>query len=424
MHWTMIPFLIIIILLQTNYMIAFQQYRWIHGRYVSVAILNNNNSEDCIVTNAPYNAQGNGKTNTTDAIQRAIDDPNCGKIVIPSPGTFLIAALRLTRSNIEFHIQQGATLKISNERDKWPGTANIIQATNVSHVAITGGGTIDGQGLVWWQHREDFRPHMVQFTQVKNGILLDTLYLNAPNHVLELFCDNCELAHIKVFNPPSTGKACEHDNTCSHNTDAVDIHGTPFYVHNVNFTTGDDNIASHANHTLVEDSFFGTGHGASIGSLCGSYLTNITFRNITFHGTTCGARIKSHPKCSGHVWDVTYENLTMYNVNQAIDLTQFYDGTGPSTYLFERIVFKDVLVVGGRSAKFPSESGSNSDDDAMVDFDCDNHYDGKANCYVALDNLKFIGFNNNEENKITMSCKGVRGTTKKIDGINDCLKKE
>ena len=114
----------------------------------------------------------------------------------------------------------------------------------------------------------------------------------------------------------------------------------------------------------------------------------------------------------------------MYNVNQAIDLTQFYDGTGPSTYLFERIVFKDVLVVGGRSAKFPSESGSNSDDDAMVDFDCDNHYDGKANCYVALDNLKFIGFNNNEENKITMSCKGVRGTTKKIDGINDCLKKK
>ena len=27
------------------------------------------------------------------------------------------------------------------------------------------------------------------------------------------------------------------------------------------------------------------------------------------------------------------------------------------------------------------------------------------------------------ENKITMSSRGVRGTTKKIDGINDCLKK-
>jgi hypothetical protein len=35
------------------------------------------------------------------------------------------------------------------------------------------------------------------------------------------------------------------------------VHGSPFYIHNVNFTTGDDNVAGHANHTLVEDSYFG-----------------------------------------------------------------------------------------------------------------------------------------------------------------------
>ena len=52
MHWTMIPSLIIIILLQTDCIIALAISIWIHGRYVSVAILNNNNSEDCIVTNA------------------------------------------------------------------------------------------------------------------------------------------------------------------------------------------------------------------------------------------------------------------------------------------------------------------------------------------------------------------------------------
>ena len=39
-------------------------------------------------------------------------------------------------------------------------------------------------------------------------------------------------------------------------------------------------------------------------------------------------------------------------------------------------------------------------------------------------NVLTLNDNNNEENKIAMSCKGVRGTTKKIDGINDCLKKE
>ena len=45
------------------------------------------------------------------------------------------------------------------------------------------------------------------------------------------------------------------------------------------FTTGDDNIAGHANDTLVEDSYFGSGHGASIGSLCDSYIRNFTVRN-------------------------------------------------------------------------------------------------------------------------------------------------
>ena len=79
-----------------------------------------------------------------------------------------------------------------------------------------------------------------------------------PNHILELGCDHCELSAITVLNPSSTG-ACEKDDTCSHNTDAVDVHGDPFWIHGVNFTTGDDNVAGHANNTLVEDSYFGTG---------------------------------------------------------------------------------------------------------------------------------------------------------------------
>ena len=68
--------------------------------------------------------------------------------------------------------------------------------------------------------------------------------------------DARRLAGVEVFAPPSTGE-CEKTNTCSHNTDAVDVHGQPFYIHDVNFTTGDDNVAGHANHTLVEDSYFG-----------------------------------------------------------------------------------------------------------------------------------------------------------------------
>ena len=215
-----------------------------------------------------------------------------------------------------------------------------------------------------------------------------------------------------------------------HNTDAVDIHGSPFYVHGVNFTTGDDNVAAHANHTLVEDSFFGTGHGASIGSLCGEWLTNITFRNITFEGSTCGARIKSHPNCRGHVWNVTWENLTMHNVAQAVDVTQFYFGTGPSTFLFDDVLFKDIDVhySGGAAAVAAAAEAAaaaaekrEEEDKAMVEFDCDDHYDGHANCRVRMENVRFLGWGGGGAN---MTCKGTTGNVSGLVGINNCLKEE
>ena len=51
--------------------------------------------------------------------------------------------------------------------------------------------------------------------------------------------------------------------------------------HHCNISTGDDNVALHFNNTLIEKNFFGTGHGASIGSLGpgSAWLTNITVRD-------------------------------------------------------------------------------------------------------------------------------------------------
>lgn len=401
--------------------------RRIQGRYVSVRV---NDGADCSVTDAPYDAKGDGKTVTTEAIQKALDDSSCGRVVIPKPGIFLTFGLRLTRSNMELHVEEGATLLVSNDRKRWPGTSNIIDANNVNNIAITGGGTIDGQGLEWWQHRDDFRPHMVQFTNVQHALLTETLYLNSPNHVLELFCDDCELAHVKVLAPPSTGD-CESENLCSHNTDAVDVHGTPFYIHNVNFTTGDDNVAVHANNTLVENSYFGSGHGASIGSLCGDYLTNITFRNISFHETTTGARIKTDANCTGHVSHVEYRDLTMHNVRQAISVSQHYhdpSGSGHSKFLIDNVVFKNIVVT--RSPETARERAErrtevdHDDDQPMVEFFCDTYFDG-ANCHVELETLHFVGFggvHGSHRGGAQMTCKGTVGTAKGLKGINDCLR--
>jgi len=140
---------------------------------------------------------------------------------------------------------------------------------------------------------------------------------------------------------------------------------------------------------LVEDSYFGTGHGASIGSLCDSWLTNITFRNITFQGTTAGARIKAHPACAGHVWDVTYKQLTMDRVDSVINLGQFYfaqknQSLNKSTMRYTNITFKDITA---------SRSGDGGAGKDAVVFDCDTTFNthGGGNCVVNIDGLELTG---------------------------------
>lgn len=299
-----------------------------------------------------HGAKGDGETDDTEALQKALDE--CGKagggqVLLSAShgnGIYLSKALDMSYSHLELNLPEGATLRISNDRKNWPSNKDFIVATKVGNVAITGAGTIDGQGQTWWENRQDFRPKTVKFEHVKHALISGITILDPPNHCLELYADHCEVAGVTVKAPPSRGVDIP-----SHNTDAVDIHGDPFYVHGCYFNTGDDNIAAHANNTLVENCKFGTGHGASIGSLCDVWLTNITFRNIEFDGTTAGARIKVHPNCAGRVWDVTYQDLSMHNVQTAIDVSMHYDSSSSTAtqhqgFSIDHVTFKNINSQG------------------------------------------------------------------------------
>ena len=44
---------------------------------------------------------------------------------------------------------------------------------------------------------------------------------------------------------------------------------------------------------------------------------------MTFVGTTSGCKIKAHPKCHGHVWDIKYYDIVMHDVQLPINLDQY-----------------------------------------------------------------------------------------------------
>lgn len=168
--------------------------RILRGRYVSVAV------GDTVCDVTTFGAVGDGRTDDTSAIQKALDHPRCGQVMLPAPHTFLVLSLAIRRSGTELHIPLGATLLGSDNFTRWQaagkGASAIIVAISqrghppLEHIAITGAGTVDGQGLAWWlgdsrscephKHCEFFRPHSVDFTGVTHGLLTDTLYTNSP----------------------------------------------------------------------------------------------------------------------------------------------------------------------------------------------------------------------------------------------------
>lgn len=111
---------------------------------------------------------------STSAIQQAINSAQQNDVIVIPQGRFLTGALFL-KSGVSLRLDAGAQLvgsrdladyplintRVAGIDMRWPaGIINIIDCENVS---ITGTGTIDGQGVIWWQRfwGDDERSGMV-----------------------------------------------------------------------------------------------------------------------------------------------------------------------------------------------------------------------------------------------------------------------
>ncbi|TWI62635.1 pectate lyase-like protein [Pseudoduganella lurida] len=111
-----------------------------------------------------YGGKGDGTTKNTAAIQRAIDAAAAAKepgtVVFPA-GTYLTGAV-FVKSGVTLRIDKGVTLlgsrdiadypllptRIAGIEMTWP--AALVNVYRQKHAAITGAGTIDGDGKVFW----------------------------------------------------------------------------------------------------------------------------------------------------------------------------------------------------------------------------------------------------------------------------------
>ena len=116
-----------------------------------------------------FGAKPDGTTLSTAAIQKAIDTAaHKQDIVSFKPGTYLTGALFL-KTGVTFEVPEGVTLtgaqdvkdfpefptRIAGIEMTWP--AALINVRDEHDVTITGNGTIDGNGQIWWKKYRDLR---------------------------------------------------------------------------------------------------------------------------------------------------------------------------------------------------------------------------------------------------------------------------
>lgn len=301
-----------------------------------------------------YGAKGDGKTLNTEAFKTAVAaivKAGGGHLIVP-PGIFKTLPFALA-SHMDLHLEAGAIIKAPDTfeeygipdpnlpRSAMPPATNqagsgrtrvlplISCPAGTTDLAITGSGTIDGSGAMFWMwSNRAARQYPPGRTVVPRPILI------ALNGVTRLHVDGVTLTNSPAFHLAPHGQDILIENvrivapSDSPNTDAIDPGGQRIVIRNCELDVGDDNVAlkNGGRDILIEDLTCLHGHGISIGSATRDGFSHVIVRRCTFDGTDNGLRIKSYRGGGGEVHDIRFSDITMKNVRRPFDINMLYNG--------------------------------------------------------------------------------------------------
>ena len=300
---------------------------------------------------ADYGAVGDGKTLNTAAFQKAvaaIEKAGGGHLIVPS-GIYKTLPFTLT-SHMDLHLDPGAIIKAPDTFEEYgipdpnkapptpPGRGRggmgrpaplISCASGTTDLAITGSGTIDGSGAMFWMWSDKAaRRYPPGRTVVPRPVLVSL------SGVQRLHVDGITLTNSPMFHLVPRGQDITIENlrivapSDAPNTDAMDPGGQRIVIRNCEIDTGDDNVAlqSGSHDVLIEDLTCLHGHGISVGSPTRNGLSHVIVRRCTFNGTDNGLRIKSYRGNGGEVHDIRYSDIVMKHVRRPFDINMLYNG--------------------------------------------------------------------------------------------------
>ncbi|MDD4990860.1 MAG: glycoside hydrolase family 28 protein [Paludibacter sp.] len=332
---------------------------------------------------------GNGMILNTKAFENAINilsEKGGGTLLVPF-GVWLTGPIEL-KSNINLHLSKGAIILFTSDLNAYPLVKAVFEGQNtyrcqspisgkdLTNIAITGEGTINGNGQIWrplkkikvteeyWNSvistggvlvnkdywlptskikkaedlmknkdfsfnslsssqldsiKDYFRPVMINFISCKNVYLQGVLFENSPNwNIHPLLCENLLIDNITIKNP-----------SYAQNGDGIDFESCKNVIMvNSTIDAGDDAIclksgkdeegrlrAKPTENVIVDNCKVFKGHGGFVvGSEMSGGVRNVLVSNCSFMGTNAGLRFKSGRGRGGIVENIYVRNISMFDI--------------------------------------------------------------------------------------------------------------
>lgn len=360
-----------------------------------------------------YGAKAGGTVDCREAINKAIDacsKAGGGRVVVPA-GEFLTGAIRL-RSNVNFHVSKGATLKFATDpkaylpivHTRWEGMelmhlSPLIYAYEETNIAVTGEGTLDGQGksFFWKWHgnpryggnpevisqraararlyefmdrnapvserifggEQDYlRPQFIQPYKCKNVLIEGVKIIDSPMwEVHPVLCENVTVRNVHIATHGPNNDGCDPE-SCK------DV-----LIEGCYFDTGDDciaiksgrnndgrRLATPTENIIIRNCTMKDGHGGiTVGSEISGDVRNLFAHDCKLDSADLwtALRVKNNASRGGKLENFYFRNITVGQVSRAvveIDFNYEEGAKGGHTPVVRNYVVEDLTCTTGNRA--------------------------------------------------------------------------
>lgn len=286
-----------------------------------------------------FGALGNGITLDTEAIQRAIDEchkSGGGKVCL-SNGCFLSGTIYM-KDNVELHIATGAKLLGSQKSEDYENIHSsensltsksynsgkaLIYGENLTNIAITGNGTIDGNGdkLILEQ---DARSHIIHFKSCDYIKVQDVTLRNGSWWIQKYHsCNHLFINGVTVYSKENQDmNRPRYADNPGRNTDGCNIVDSKnVQISDCNIFSGDDGIVfksfsqtESCHNITVSNCIISTNaSGIKIGTETAGAFHDILINNCVVYDTRLGG-IELMAVDGAKLERITVTNITMNNI--------------------------------------------------------------------------------------------------------------